>query len=93
MTCYITSDPFYTQQNLSQDPQELYFMVSPEKMTDLKHWDYSWDVTPVRYELNGCKVHAKADFQNNYFDQENETAKGRKLLARKISWQTLFMIM
>lgn len=69
-------------------------MVSPEKMMHLKHWDFSWDVTLVRCELNGYKVGAKADFQNNYFDQENETAKGRKLLSRKIqlSWQTLFIV-
>lgn len=69
------------------------FILSPEKMMHLKHWDYSQNVTLLRCELNGCKAGAKADFQNNCFDQEHQTTKGRKLLSRKTlpSWQTTTM--
>lgn len=39
------------------------FILSPEKMMHLKHWDYSKDITLLKCEMSGCKAEDKADFR------------------------------
>lgn len=39
------------------------FILSPEKIMHLKHWDYSQDITLLKCEMSGCKAEDKADFR------------------------------